>query len=205
MSQINIILTWKSMKKMNQIFNFIFVFVVFISALLNETVNGNEWLAIRPHSSEYVHTLPFPNSILKYKFRGDQTNGHFLLFEADYLDQGPEHHIHTREDELFHIIEGNVQFIVDGKQFCGSTGDYVYVPKYVSQGLRIENVHNSTKRVRIQILVTPSGLEGFLDEVAPLYYTDQNNFTRINEISIKYGIINLEPIEWKDLGCFNQQ
>ena len=163
------------------------------------------WLAVQPNSSEYIHTLPFPYSVFKHKLRGNDTNGAFVLFEAEYLTDGPGLHIHTKEDELFHIIEGHVQFIVDGKQFCGSTGDYVYVPRNVSQGIRIMNENNQNKPVRIQIQLHPAGLEDFLDEVAPLYFGRQNDTERLEELATKYGIINLGSVQWKDLGCFPNQ
>ena len=159
---------------------------------------------VRPNSSQFINTLPFPNSVFKYKLRGHQTGGLFTLFEAEYLTDGPSRHIHTREDELFHIVDGQVQFFVDGKQFCGSSGDYLYVPRNVPQAIRIQSSHNRTKPVRIQVLLTPSGLEGFMDEIAPLYHTGQDNVTLQNEIARKYGIINLDPVDWQDLGCFQQ-
>jgi mannose-6-phosphate isomerase-like protein (cupin superfamily) len=176
-----------------------------LSVIWGESVHDGQWLAVQPNSTEFIHTLPFPSSVFKYKFRGNETGGLYTLFEVDYLNDGSGKHMHTREDELFHIIDGNVQFFVDGKQFCGSTGDYAYVPRHVSQAIRIYNIINRTKPVRIQILLTPSGLEGFLDEVTPLYYTGQNNLTLQNEIAVKYGIINLEPVDWQDLGCFMAQ
>ncbi|CAF0994261.1 unnamed protein product [Rotaria sordida] len=190
------------MNSIYRIVNFVLIVNTIYSIFLKKNVEGNKWLAVRPNSSEYIHTLPFPNSIFKYKFRGNDTNGLFTLFEAEYLDDGPGKHIHTREDELFHIIDGHVQFFVDGKQFCGSTGDYVYVPRHVSQAIRIQNIDKRAKPVRIQILLAPSGLEGFLDEIEPLYYNGQDNLTLQNDIADKYGIINLEPVDWQDLGCF---
>jgi mannose-6-phosphate isomerase-like protein (cupin superfamily) len=168
-----------------------------------QTISNSQFYAVRPNSSEFINTLPFPNSVFKYKLRGQQTGGLFTLFEADYLTDGPGRHVHTREDELFHIIDGQVQFFVDGKQFCGATGDYVYVPRNIPQAIRIQNSRNLTKPVRIQILLAPSGLEGFLDEIAPLYYTGQDNVTLQNEIARRYGIINLDPVDWQDLGCFH--
>ncbi|CAF4335479.1 unnamed protein product, partial [Rotaria magnacalcarata] len=95
-----------------------------------------------------------------------------------------------------------VQFFVDGKQFCGSTGDYVYVPRNTPQAIRVHNINKLKKPVRIQILLAPAGLEGFLDEIAPLYFTGQHNITLQDDIAKKYGIINLEPVDWKDLGFF---
>ena len=187
---------------------FALVLCIYSSLWTIVTVNGNQtasWWSVQANSSEFIHTLPFPNSVFKYKFRGNQTNGSFVLFEADYLTDGPGLHIHTREDELFHIIDGNVQFIVNGTQFCGSPGDYVYVPRNVPQGIRIQNGNNRTKPVRIQIQLFPAGLEDFLDEIAPLYYNGQSNLTRQDELATKYGLKNLGTVQWKDLDCFPSQ
>lgn len=168
-----------------------------------DAVDETHWLGVRPNHSGSINTLPFPNSYFKYKLRGFETRGLFTIFEAEYLTEGPGLHMHTKEDELFHIVDGQVQFYVDGKQFCAETGDYVYVPKNISQGIRVQNEDKLKKPVKIQIMLAPSGLEGFLDEIAPLYGTDQqDNITIHNEISEKYGIINLGNVDWKDLGCF---
>ncbi|CAF4371211.1 unnamed protein product [Adineta steineri] len=107
-----------------------------------------------------------------------------------------------KDDELFYIIDGNVQFIVNGSQFCASAGDYVYVPRFVSQGIRVYNPTNSMKPVKIQIMLFPSGLDNFLDEIALIYNQDRTNSTAINIISRKYGIVDLGPVQWKDLHCF---
>jgi mannose-6-phosphate isomerase-like protein (cupin superfamily) len=160
------------------------------------------WIAVQPSSGESIPLLPFPNSMFKYKLRGDQTNGSFVLIEADYWTDGPGLHIHTRESELIHIIDGRVQFIVNGTQFCASTGDYVYVPRNVSQAVRIENTDQRSKPVRLQIQLNPAGLEHFLDEIAPYYYHGQNDTAQHGLIAEKYGIINLGLVAWKDLGCF---
>ncbi|CAF3318747.1 unnamed protein product [Rotaria socialis] len=139
--------------------------------------NESRWLAVQPNSSDFVHTLPFPNSVCKYKFGSRETGGLYTLFEAEYLTDGPGRHIHTREDELFQIIDGKVQFFVNGKQLCGSTGDYVFVPRNTPQTIRVHNINKLKRPVRIQILLAPAGLEGFLDEIAPLYFTGQHNIT----------------------------
>ncbi|CAM4755452.1 unnamed protein product [Rotaria magnacalcarata] len=160
--------------------------------------NGSRWLAVRPNSSEFIHTLPFPNSVYKYKFGSRETGGLYTLFEPEYLTDGPAHGKKISKKTR----STAVQFFVDGKQFCGSTGDYVYVPRNTPQAIRVHNINKLKKPVRIQILLAPAGLEGFLDEIAPLYFTGQHNITLQDDIAKKYGIINLEPVDWKDLGFF---
>lgn len=161
-------------------------------------------LTIRPSEVELIKTLPFPNSSFRYIVRGDQANNEFVIFESFYATEGPGLHVHVREDELFHVMEGYVQFIVDGKQFCANPGDYVYVPKNITQGTRIHDGTFPDKPVRIQIQLVPGGLEKFLDEIAPLYDGNQHNFTLQREISEKHGIYDLGSVDWQDLGCFKK-
>ncbi|CAF3714221.1 unnamed protein product [Adineta steineri] len=177
------------------------VFVLLFCTVIG-IVSGKSITITKKNSSASIHTLPFPNSVFQHKIRGNETNGTFVVFEAEYLNEGPGYHLHMKDDELFYIIDGNVQFIVNGSQFCASTGDYVYVPRFVSQGIRVYNPTNSTKPVKIQIMLFPSGLDNFLDEIALIYNQDRTNSTAINIISRKYGIVDLGPVQWKDLHCF---
>lgn len=52
-------------------------------------------------------------------------------------------------------------------------------------------------------MLFPSELDNFLDEVVLLYDKDQNNQTAINMISDRCGTVNLPPVQWEDLGCFD--
>jgi hypothetical protein len=92
---------------------------------------------------------------------------------------------------------------VNGSQFCASTGDYVYVPRNISQGIRVYNPTNSSKPVKIQIMLFPAGLDNFLDEIAIIYKQDRSNQTAINIISQKYGIVALGSVHWANLNCFD--
>lgn len=180
------------------------MFITLVLLVLATTSLADSSIVIaRANSSPSIPTLPFPNSIFQHKIRGSQTNQAFVLFEAEYLDEGPGHHLHMKDDELFHILDGQVQMIVNGSQFCAASGDYVYVPRGISQGIRVYNPMKDRKRVKIQIMLFPSGLEYFLDEVAVVFREDRSNMTAIRSISEKYGIIDLEPVAWQDLGCFD--
>lgn len=84
-------------------------------------VSGNSIVIAKANSSKSIPTLPFSNSRFQHKIRGNQTDHSFVLFEAEYFNEGPGHHFHMKDDELFHILEGKVQLIVDSYQFCAAT------------------------------------------------------------------------------------
>lgn len=76
------------------------------------------------------------------------------------------------------------------------------MPRNVPQGIRIVNKSGVDIAVWIQIQLHPAGLEGFLDEMAPLYFGGQKDIRRQEEIARKYGIINMDLVEWEELSCF---
>jgi quercetin dioxygenase-like cupin family protein len=42
---------------------------------------------------------------------------------------GPALHVHPKGSETFYIVEGDYQFILDGKSVTGKPGDVIFVPK----------------------------------------------------------------------------
>jgi mannose-6-phosphate isomerase-like protein (cupin superfamily) len=176
-----------------------FVFATFVLA-----VSGNSWTYINRNVGAYAPSLPFPNSQFKIKLRGEQTSHEVGVVEVEILHGSPGNHLHTREDEYFNVLEGQVQFFVNGTQFCAKTGDYIYIPRYVSQTFRVNNPTFTKKRVRLEIVMFPGGGEGFFEDMAIYFIQGQtNNSTIADKIGKKYGFVFLEPVEWEDIGCFN--
>jgi uncharacterized cupin superfamily protein len=60
---------------------------------------------------------------------GKQTGEKFTAFlNISPPGGGPEPHYHEREDEWFHIVEGQVSFFIDGTWVDVFPGDCVYSP-----------------------------------------------------------------------------
>src|SRR3954469_5131690 len=74
---------------------------------------------------------------------------------------GPPPHIHRREDEAFYVLEGELLFHVDGRSIAVGAGFWVTLARGSLH--HFKNVGNRT--ARMLILVTPSGLERFFEEV----------------------------------------
>jgi len=83
------------------------------------------------------------------------TNGAFLLVEA-VLAPGtePPPHVHTREDELFYVLEGEFDVYVGGRAFNVKTGECVFMPRFSPHAFVIRS-----PRLRLLALFTPAGLE----------------------------------------------
>ena len=83
------------------------------------------------------------------------TNGAFLLMEC-ILAPGtePPPHAHSREDELFYVLEGEFDVYVGAQAFKVSTGECVFLPKFTPHAFVIRS-----PQLRVLALFTPSGLE----------------------------------------------
>ncbi|MHC4940939.1 MAG: cupin domain-containing protein [Planctomycetota bacterium] len=94
---------------------------------------------------------------------GEDTNGAFALFHADVpAGHGPPLHTHTREDESFYVLEGEVTFTVGDKHVVAPAGSFVYAPRDIPH--RFENATAEPAKMLIQ--VAPAGFEGYFAEVA---------------------------------------
>jgi quercetin dioxygenase-like cupin family protein len=91
----------------------------------------------------------------------DTTGGAFGLVEQ-LLPAGfaTPYHVHHAEDESFYMIEGEATFIVDGRKLKVEPGTFVYGPREIPHGFRIDG----TKPARLLVLATPCGFEQFVTE-----------------------------------------
>jgi quercetin dioxygenase-like cupin family protein len=83
------------------------------------------------------------------------TNGAFLLVEA-MLAPGtePPPHVHTREDELFYVLEGEFDVYVGEKAFHVKAGECVFMPRFKPHAFVIRS-----PQLRRLALFTHAGLE----------------------------------------------
>jgi quercetin dioxygenase-like cupin family protein len=83
------------------------------------------------------------------------TNGAFLLVEA-MLAPGtePPPHVHTREDELFYVLEGQFDVYVGKEALNVKAGECVFMPRFKPHAFVIRS-----PRLRLLALFTPAGLE----------------------------------------------
>ena len=84
-----------------------------------------------------------------------------IRHSAPYGDSPPLH-IHDTEDEVFHVLEGNVLFSVDGKFIEVSGGDTVLAPKGVPHTYVVES-RNGAKWLTLS---SPGDFEEFVREAS---------------------------------------
>lgn len=106
-----------------------------------------------------------PGSLMTFLITGKETGGAFFLSEISVPPGGgPPPHIHHREDESFHLLEGTLMIRVGDDTLTASPGDFVYLPRGVAHSFK--NTGDLTAKALV--LNTPAGLENFFEEVFDL-------------------------------------
>jgi quercetin dioxygenase-like cupin family protein len=103
---------------------------------------------------------------------------------------GPPRHVHTREDELFYVLEGEIVFELDGTMHTVRPGGTVYLRRGVVHAYQ----NFTTSNARLLIATIPGAFSGFFVELSAATpsgeFPDLEVLTAISE---KYGITMLGP------------
>lgn len=118
-------------------------------------------IVIRPEDRDGVPTAA-GGDIYATLARGEETDGSYYLTHTIVPPEGgPPPHIHTREEEAFYIIRGELTFSVDGEEIVAGPGTFLNVPKGSKH-----QFHNSGKEEAEMIFwFAPAGIEGLFDEL----------------------------------------
>lgn len=141
-------------------------------------------IIVAPNEGQRVQA--FDNEIL-FKLGAEQTDGQFTLGFASIRAGGkePPVHMHSREDELFIVLEGEYSFFADETWTDAPVGSVVYLPRGVPHTFRVTGEKNG----RHIVFTTPGGFEKFFAEYAEVFsIPGPPNFHRIRAISEKYGM-----------------
>ena len=67
-----------------------------------------------------------------------QTDGSVYLVEGR-MEPGDSvsPHVHTHEDEIFHVLEGEVELMSDGEWQPGRAGDIIFLPRGIAHAIRV--------------------------------------------------------------------
>ncbi len=107
--------------------------------------------------------------VYRFLALGQDTAGRYAMFEALVPPGGgPPPHVHSREEESFFVLEGEVVITVDGQRIVAPEGTFANLP--------VGSLHffkNKTDRpARLLISVAPAGLEAMFLEVGQAVNSD---------------------------------
>ena len=126
-----------------------------------------------------VNLLGIPSTI---RIHGRDSAGAVSVIELrDQPGGGAPMHIHHREDETFHVIEGEYEFSCGGQTFFTKPGATVFGPRGVAHGYR----YLGEAPGRILLIATPAGIEEWFEEVGAL---EKQEIPVVIELGKKYGL-----------------
>lgn len=143
-------------------------------------------------------TIAVVGDVYRFLATGKDTNGKYALWEAIVPPGGgPPPHVHSREEEGFFILEGEITFTVNEEKIVAKAGTFANMPVGTPHSFKNE----SSQTAKMLISVAPAGLEQMFFEVGvPLAEgaltalpPSHEEIEKLLKIASKYGVEILLP------------
>ena len=122
--------------------------------------------------------------IQTHKLMGSDTNNQIIEWVDDVEPGvGIPPHIHTKEDEIFRVIIGQIEIMVDGKTTVLNAGDIAFAPKNVPHAWKVVG----TEKAKMITSAFPSGIEEMFGKLAKLP-PGPPDFEKVAKICGSHGI-----------------
>src|SRR5262245_45689200 len=138
-------------------------------------------------------TVAIVGDVYRFLATGEDTNGKYALFEALVgPGGGPPPHVHSREEEGFYILEGEITYTINGERVVATAGAFANMPGGTLHSFKNE----SSQPARMLVSLAPAGLEQMFFEVGvPLpegsttaLPPTKEEIEKLLPIASKYGI-----------------
>ncbi|MEX2409957.1 MAG: cupin domain-containing protein [Candidatus Paceibacterota bacterium] len=117
---------------------------------------------IRDKEGEVLNVI---GDIQTHKLVGSDTNNQIVEWVDDVTPgTGIPPHIHTKEDEIFRVIKGQIEIMVDGKTTVLNAGDIAFAPKNIPHSWQVVG----TEKAKMITSAFPAGIEKMFGELAGL-------------------------------------
>lgn len=146
-----------------------------------------------PHAATPARQVEWMGNTYSMKLTAQETGGAVGIYEGvSPAGSGPPVHIHHREDEIFAIREGEVEFWLDGQSMIRKAGDVVFLPRGVPHTFRVLGAAPA----RMLTILTPAGFESFFAAVADRGYVMPRNMPEVAQIGAAFGLEFRGPPPW---------
>jgi quercetin dioxygenase-like cupin family protein len=140
----------------------------------------------------------FLNTLSTVKATTASTGGAFsMVHHIAPAGFSTPHHLHHVEDEAFYMLDGECTFLSDGKKAVLGPGGYIFLPRGIPHGLRVDGEKPAT----MLILATPgTGFVGMMEEMGEpakeriLPVPTAPDIEKLTRLCAKYGIDILGPL-----------
>ncbi len=95
---------------------------------------------------------------------------------------GPPTHVHEAEDEIFIVLEGEIEFELGGRRFVRGPLGTAFLPRGIPHSFRI-----GPDGARCISVLTPGGFEGFFAELAKGRYRLPHDAAAVAAVAARYG------------------
>jgi quercetin dioxygenase-like cupin family protein len=138
-------------------------------------------------------TIAVVGDVYRFLATGEDTDGKYALWEALVPPGGgPPPHVHSREEEGFYVIEGEITLRIGEKTIIASAGMFANMPVGTPHSFKNESAHPA----RMLISVAPAGLEKmFFEFGVPLPQgattappTTREEIAKLLAVAPNYGI-----------------
>src|ERR1700681_3746728 len=107
-------------------------------------------------------TIAVVGDVYRFLATGEDTNGKYAMWEAIVPPGGgPPPHVHSREEEGFYILEGEITIHVGDVRIVATAGMFANMPVGTPHSFKNE----SDQPAKMLISVAPAGLEQMFFEV----------------------------------------
>lgn len=141
--------------------------------------------------------LWFLGVLATIKSSSESTGGAFAVIEhLAPRGSGSPLHVHSREDEWFYVIEGELTLWVDGETIVAPAGSFVFGPKGIPHTFLV-----SSDEARFLLAAAPAGFEDFMRAVGgpaerpeiPPEATEPPDVAGLTAVAAQFGIEIVGP------------
>lgn len=150
------------------------------------TYNKNKTIKTKPKivKDSEGDVLNVIGDIQTHKLVGSNT-GNQIVEWVDNVEPGVgiPPHIHTKEDEIFRVIKGQIEIMINGKTIILNEGDVAFAPKEIPHSWKVVG----TEKAKMITSAFPAGIEHMFKELSKLP-AGPPDFEKVSEICAKHGI-----------------
>ncbi|MEN9998631.1 MAG: hypothetical protein RI922_1621 [Bacteroidota bacterium] len=118
------------------------------------------------------------------KFTGEDTNKQFAIVQQkNQPGTGLPPHVHSNEDEVFKLIQGQVKFRLNNQEHVLSAGDAVFCPRGIPHSWEVIGDEQAV----VDLTIIPAGMEKMFAEISAID-NQKENMNQIKNILNTYGI-----------------
>ena len=135
---------------------------------------------LSPNEGEKYHAGPFD---ITARVLGLQTGGVFELYELALGPATIDYHVHHNMDETIYVVDGEIEFVVDGEKFLRPAGSVAFVPRGLHHGFS----NRGPARARVLIHFNPSGDQHeYFRELERLFAAPTLDTTALHTLQKRY-------------------